>query len=173
MVDRRLIIDACCLINLDVSGQLLDIASCFSPPLAVSDVVYEEEFLTSDQRGDTDKAIKSTIIEKISLEDTELAMLVRYASEMGDDGESATFAIAINRKWSVATDDKAAINFLKRLGVNVSVFSTLEIVKFWAETKNKSKEEIRQVLAQIRDKGRYIPGKSHPMYQWWYENISK
>lgn len=174
MVDRRLIIDACCLINLDASGQLLDIARCFSPSLIVSSIVYDEEILALEQiEGDTGEAVKSKLIEKVDLDDTELSMFIQYASHMGDDGESATFAVAINRGFSVATDDRAAINFLTRLGTNLKVFSTLDIIKFWAEVKNKSEEDVRQALLQIKDRGRYVPSKSHPLYAWWYANISQ
>lgn len=174
MTDRRLIVDACCLINLDSSGQLLDIASTFSPSLAVCDIVLDEEITAIEQlEGDTGLALNSKVIEKILLDDMELNLFVEYVSHMGDDGESATFAAAVNRGWSVATDDKAATSFLRKQAPEVEIVSTLDIIKYWSEVREKSQAEIQQVLLEIKNKGRYVPGKGHSLYSWWHRNMGE
>lgn len=169
MTNRRLIIDACCLINLDSSGQLLDIANLFSPSLAVCNIVLEEEITAINQiEGDTGQAVNSKIIENIVLDDAELYLFVEFAAHMGDDGESATFAVAVNRGWSVATDDKAAIKFLQKRAPEIEIISTLEIVKFWSEARKKTNQEVQELLLRIKEEGKYVPGKSHPLYGWWH-----
>ena len=173
MTDRRLIVDACCLINLDSSGQLLDIASIFSPPLAVCDIVTNEITAIEQLAGDTGQALRSKLIEEFMLSDSELDLFVDYVFHMGDDGESATFAAAVSRNWSVATDDKAAIKFLRKRAPEIRIVSTLEIIRHWSETQGKTPEEVQRVLLAIRDKGRYFPGKGHLLYSWWYDIIGK
>lgn len=57
---------------------------------------------------------------------------VNYASVLGDDGESATCAMAVHRKWAIATDDRQAISFFQREAPHLQILSTLEIIKHWS-----------------------------------------
>ena len=116
-------------------------------------------------------AISQGILEVVDFESEEEAELfVNYAAVI-DDGESATGAIAINRGWAMATDDKGAISFFRQEAPQLKILSTLEIVKYWSEQASVDDLELKQVLVAIRTKGRYIPQKNHPLRSWWTELV--
>jgi hypothetical protein len=91
---------------------------------------------------------------------------INYAAYL-DDGEAATGAIAINRGWGMATDDKRVISFLSQEAPGLQMVSTPEIVKYWSETTNIEQLTLNYVLNEIRVKGRYLPPKNHPLRSWW------
>ncbi|XWK89579.1 MAG: hypothetical protein U7127_05815 [Phormidium sp.] len=85
---------------------------------------------------------------------------MNYAFELGDDGESATCAIAFHRGWAIATDDRKAISFFQKEAPHLQILSTLEVIKHWSE-------ELHLALDNMRIKGRYIPHRNHPLLTWW------
>jgi hypothetical protein len=84
-----------------------------------------------------------------------------------DDGEAITGAIALNRNWTVATDDHAAAKLLKTLTADISLVSTLDLVKYWADTQEPGDDFIREALFNIRLRGRYEPPRNHSLIDWW------
>ncbi len=176
----HLILDACCVLNFSASGQFIRILKSIPVQVAVAEVVIQKELITlqrlkeeaNDDALELEKAISQGLILVVDFEsELEEESFVNYAFELGDDGESATFALAISRDWAVATDDKKAIAFSKREAPDLQVLSTLEIVKNWHESENVSSTELATVLRAIRTKGRYIPDRNHPLLSWWRKSI--
>jgi hypothetical protein len=86
----------------------------------VTQVVRERELLTlqklNDERCVNENQLEAAINHGLLLvedfrDDREAETFVNYASLLGDDGESATCAIAVHREWAIATDDRKAISF--------------------------------------------------------------
>lgn len=173
----HLILDACCIFNFCASGHFLEIIESVPAQVYISKIVNERELLTLKEISGENQFLKALQKESILLtdfiSDEEAEAFVNYVFAIGDDGESATFAIAINRGWSVATDDKRTINFFKIEAPQVQVLSTLEIVKNWSETKSISKRHLGLTLENIRKEGRYIPKKNDPLFTWWETAIRK
>ena len=96
---------------------------------------------------------------------------INYAAVLGDDGESATGAIAFHRGWAIGTDDKRAKSFFAREAPQLQVVSTLEMLKHWSEMAELDPAEVRDILLAIRVKGRYLPPKNHPLRDWWEMRI--
>lgn len=84
-----------------------------------------------------------------------------------DNCESATCAIALQRSWAIATDDKKAISFWNREAPQLQVLSTLEIVKHWSKEAKIPSEILSNALTGIGIKGKYKPHKNHPLLAWW------
>lgn len=167
-----LALDACCLINLHASGRLVEIARAAPARTVVTQVVWEQEVPTLRRVEEAagapaDGAVEAGIIEVVGFERSEAEAFVNYAAELGDDGEAATCAVAFSRGWAVSTDDRAAIRFVEKRAPHIQIVSSLELVAHWAETVRVPADSVRQVLVQIRDVGRYIPGRAHPMWSWW------
>ena len=59
----------------------------------------------------------------------EIELFVRMAAQLGD-GEAACFAIATQRGWALATDDRRARKLAA--AVRLTVITTPELVKLWA-----------------------------------------
>lgn len=170
-----LILDACCVLNFCASGHFIPILKSIPAQVVVTEVVRSNELLTlqnlenEGNQGtiDFETAIEQKLLLVIDFEPEEKETFINYASELGDDGESATGAIAIHREWAVATDDKKAISFFQKEAPHLQVLSTLEIVKSWSEEENIDSEKLKTVLSAIRVKGRYVPNKNHPLLSWW------
>ena len=170
-----LLLDACCVFNFVASGYFLAIINTIPVPVMITQTVYEQELIKFENFAQEDKqqfdhAIVQEIIKIVDFEsEIEADFFIDYVSILGDDGESATGAIAINRNWSMATDDKAAINFFTQESPNLPILSTPDIIKYWSDQSNLSLEQVYPAINAISTKARYQPPKNHPLKSWWQE----
>lgn len=170
---EAIILDACCVINLYATGKIEIILQTLPVPVTIADKVLQDETLelrakdtNSTEKIDLQTLIDSAVLMVVTLEnDDEKAHFVNLAVEL-DDGEAYTGAIAIQRRWAVATDDRKGIRIFKENALQV--ITTPEIIHQWVEAAQLSFEEVRNVLYLIRNRTRYHPRKIHPLYTWWY-----
>ncbi len=172
----HVILDACCVLNFCASGHFLAILQSIHTPVVVSEVVKQKELITLQRLEDEENegaiqfetAIAQGLLSVVDFEsELEEETFVNYVFELGDDGESATGAIAVHREWAIATDDKKAISFFQKEAPNLQVLSTVEIIKSWVELEHLTTSETRTVLGNIRIRGRYMPHRNHPLLHWW------
>jgi predicted nucleic acid-binding protein len=170
------IVDSCCLINLYATGQLVSLLSEPESVLYVPDIVVEESLYVimpdeNDRRNrvreeiDLSVAFKAGVLRRCDLQgDAESELLIRFATQV-DDGEAVCLAIAKNRDWTVATDDRKA----QRLAgeAEISVVTTPELVKRWADATKASDEEISRAVCRVRDCARFVPRQGSILYDWW------
>lgn len=171
-----LVLDACCLINLCVSGRLAELIQALQVPVSVSRVVWEQEVPTLRLVGveppsTAETAIKKGLLEVAEFQGSEVDTFVEFAAELGDDGEAATCAIAFERGWAVGTDDKAAIRFVERRSSHSQIITTPELVKHWADIAIPPPATVQEVLSKICDVGRYSPPRAHPLWPWWHAGL--
>jgi predicted nucleic acid-binding protein len=172
----HVILDACCVLNFCASGSFIEIIQSLPAQVVVTKVVRDRELLSLQRLADGghkdshqfQEAIRKGIIllEDFNAEQEE-ATFLNYAAELGDDGESATCAIAVHREWAIATDDRQAISFFRREAPSLQILSTLEIIQHWADVSCVSSAELQVVLMNIRSRGRYVPHRNHPLLRWW------
>ncbi|MDJ0678075.1 MAG: hypothetical protein QNJ36_22275 [Calothrix sp. MO_167.B42] len=177
----HVLLDACCILNFCASGHFLPILKSIPVQVAVTQVVQERELKTlqrlkneENQGGiDFEAAIESSLLTVVDFEsEGEAESFVNYVTVLGDDGESATGAIAVHRGWAIATDDKAAISFFQQTAPYLQILSSLEIIKHWSEQANIDSSLLCNVLKAVRVKGRYLPGRNHPLRNWWDNALS-
>lgn len=176
----HVILDACCILNFCASGHFLDILRSIPAIVTVSEVVKTQELLTLNrvEGGESagpsqfEQAIAQTLLTVVDFEtEAEMETFLYYAAEMGDDGESATGAIAFHRNWAIATDDKRAIKVFQKEAPFLQIVTTPDIIKHWSETVSLNALELRDVLQAIRHTGKYIPPRQHPLLQWWQQAL--
>jgi hypothetical protein len=173
----HVILDACCALNFSASGSFVQILQSLPAKAVVTQVVRDRELLSlrrltdeSDDANQFEAAIDlGLLLVEDFANDREAETFVNYASVLGDDGESATGAIAFHREWAIATDDRQAISFFQREAPHLQILSSLEIVKHWSEVSNAASAELRNALSNIRRRGRYIPHRNHPLLTWWQD----
>lgn len=175
---ESVILDASCLINLNASGQLQHIIAALPPTVAVaayvqtSEVLWEyagpnDDVTRTKQPINLQPLIDQGYLHVVDIEsEAEALLMVNYATLM-DDGEAATGAIAAHRNWSIAVDDRKARKVIARYSPDIQMLSTLDLVRYWAETTQCSLAELAHVLQQIRFRGRYMPHADHPQFDWW------
>lgn len=172
----HLVLDACCILNFAASGHFIEILSTIPAQVVITEVVKQKELLTLQRLSESDcdgklqfdTAIQKGLLLVVDFEsDLESDTFINYAFQIGDDGESATGAIAVHRDWAIATDDKRAIAFFQKEAPQLQIFSTLEIIKDWSETADLTPQQLRTALNAVRHKGRYIPHRNHLLLDWW------
>lgn len=161
-----IVLDACCLINLSVSGRASEIVGALGVPVAVVDYVLEQEALTVQEE------LWKGIVQTVSLQnEAEENAFVDFAVYL-DDGEALTCAIAQARGWAVASDDRKVGTLLRQNFPHVQLVTTPELVKQWADRETPGDAELRSVLESIQDEARYFPGVGHPLYGWWRQSLA-
>jgi predicted nucleic acid-binding protein len=177
----HIVLDTCCILNFYASGKFLEILEAIPAQVVVTEVVRSQELKTLQRLGNEEnegaiyfeKAIKEGLVLIVDFESEEEAeTFINYTAQMKDEGESATFAIAFHREWSVATDDKRAISFLKKEAPHIQIISTLEAIEYWSEKSNIDSATLKSALSAIRVRARYQPPRNHPLLSWW-ENAMK
>lgn len=172
----HVVLDACCILNFCASGNFIAILNAIPAQVVVTEVVKSKELLTLQRLEDEENqgaiqfetAITQGLLSVVDFEsEAEEETFVNYAFELGDDGESATCAIAFHRSWAIATDDRKAISFFQKEAPHLQVLSTLEVIKHWSDEVNLESAELRVALANLRTEGHYVPSKNHPLLSWW------
>ncbi len=165
--------DTCVLINLLGSGKFEDIVQKVGRPFAVSSsAVREALYLRNADSGereaiDLQTHVVSGRIQILDIQDErELTRYVAYATEL-DDGEAMSLALAECRGISLATDDRKARRLIADQSLSIDLWSTVEILRVWAEAGNITAAEMRETLEQISKRARYRPKESHPDWEWW------
>lgn len=172
-----IILDACCVINLYGSGSIGEILASLGASVAIATYVHEKEILCIQGQPDGAASQSSVLIDLQPFIDGNLLILTSLDSEAEetafvnfatflDDGEAITSAIALERNWAIATDDRSSINFLQRAVPTLPIISTLELMKHWVDTTHLPASAIQVALRNIRVQARYRPGSDHALYAW-------
>lgn len=173
----HLVLDACCLLNLYATTHITEILRALPAEVIVHKLVEEDELLTIPAMNSEGEGPPS--IEKLSQvgalrvidfdSQVEQQTFLKFAAEMGDDGESASCAVAHVRKWSVVTDDIKAAKFCTSM--SIPQYFTLGLVRYWAEQREIDARTLGIALARVHEEGNYLPGSADPHKQWWKENV--
>lgn len=174
-----IILDACVLMNLYASGQIENILSAITERFTVAVYVIEFEALAVYKKSKTETPydrepiylqplIDEGLLLVVDLEsDAEKEYLIEFSAQRLDDGEAATMAIANNRNWALATDDRRAIRVLSSNHRNIQIVSTPDLIKHWQECAKPEIDVLYQTIIDIETRANYLVGKSHPLYEWW------
>jgi predicted nucleic acid-binding protein len=174
------VIDACCLIDLLVSGLAGEIlrANAFNwhLPIAVKDEVRYIRRYDPTQPGalinepaDLSPHLTSGLLTSCQpVDPPEEARFVHYAAQFRSDGEAMCLALAESRGWTVATDDRKATRIAA--GAGLTVISCPQLVKAWADAGRPTQAVLAQVLADIETLAQFRPNSSMPESVWWFAN---
>jgi hypothetical protein len=172
-----LMLDACCVLNLAASrhfGAILRSLpmSCAVATAAAGESLWVERGGAGADAHERDPVDLQPLTDAglqniLSIDsDRERAAYVIFAGSL-DDGEAMTCAVAAERSYAVACDDRRVANFLQRLAPHVQVVTTPWLVKQWADTEHIANDRLRGALIDIRQRARYAPGRHDPLCAWW------
>lgn len=175
---RRILLDACCLINLFASGRIEEILSVLPSRFCVAEKVTEEAlYILLEDEGE-DVTAEREVISAQPLITAGLVAVMRPESEEEeaayidfavdlDDGEAMTCALGVRRSFDVATDERKAIRILGERAPNVVVHTTASLIKAWADLSQADRQIVRRTLQSIQIRGRFRPGRQEPLQTWW------
>ena len=176
-------IDACCLIDLLASGEMEAILRArgftWHLPSAVQGEVQYRRQHDPAQPGktvmvpvDLSGLISSGVLTVCDPQNQqELNQFTRYAAIFRSDGEAMCLALALERKWVVATDDRKAIRVAQKAGL--TVVSCPELVKTWADSTKPNQTTLNNVLQDIQVLAQFKPNRTMPEYQWWVDELAR
>jgi hypothetical protein len=101
----------------------------------------------------------------------ELDRFTHYATLFRSDGESMCLALAEQRGWVVATDDRRAIRVAQQAGL--TVVSCPELVTAWSDATSPDQATLLRVLQDIQVLAQFKPNPAMPEYQWWVNQLLK
>lgn len=177
-----LILDSCCLLNLYASGQMGPILTTLAEQVRVAAYVQEVEALRvyvvskraeprATERVKLEPFIEAGLLQIVALENEgEKQLFATLAAQRLDDGEAISLALAIERGWGIATDDKRAQRICEQNYPQVGVVSTPQLLKHWADVAHPATALLAQTLASIEARANYLVGRRDPLYAWWQAN---
>lgn len=175
---QDVVLDTCCLVNLAAIDGTLDCLASFALTWYVPTAVQAEGIFIR-------AAADSRVVHRIELtpalsagtvqictpaDDAEHALYVEFAFSLGD-GEAMALAIAKNRGWKVATDDRKAR--IKADAAGISVVTTPELLQHWATQTGRSALEVANALKRIETLARFMPSADSPATRWWRKIVEE
>lgn len=134
------------------------------------ELLYLAAGLTSENSSLVEILAETGVV-TVAMQEDEEEQFLALASQL-DDGEAISAAIAMERSWAIATDDRRVPTVLAKAGAAMRVVTTPELVKHWAEHAQVDSLMLRSVLAEIETKARFRPWRSYPLYTWWQTSVS-
>ena len=177
------VIDACCLIDVLATGHaeaILRAAGCdwYLPAAVEGEVQYVREHDPAQPgqvlRVPADlSALKNSGVLQVCApaDQAEQDRFVDYATQFRSDGEAMCLAIAEQRGWAIATDDRKAIRVAGQTGL--TVVSCPELVKKWVDVAKPDQATVRRVLEDIQVLAQFRPAAAMPWYQWWVDEVAR
>ncbi len=176
------VIDACCLIDLLVSGRADEILQAagysWHSPSAVQGEVQYVRRRDPTQPGQVIKvpADLSGLVGPGMLtvcnpaDQKELDRFIHYAAMFRSDGEAMCLALAEARGWVFASDDRRAIHVARQAGL--AVVSCPQLIKMFVDTSTPSQPAVIQLLTDIQLLAQFMPNSSMPEFQWWIDQLA-
>ena len=176
-------IDSCCMFDLLASGRAEAIlrASGLSwqlPSAVQAEIQYLRQHdpaqpgkfvrVPADLSGLISSGVLAACVPKNK---QELDRYTHYATVFRSDGESMCLALAEQRGWSIATDDRKAIRVAQQKGL--TVVCCPELVKAWADATAPSQAVLQKVLQDIQVLAQFQPNPSMPEYKWWVDELAR
>jgi predicted nucleic acid-binding protein len=152
-----------------------NVLSSIEGRVAIADVVKREsQYVLVGGAGDDalereaidlSPMIESGALDVIETDDDEELLTFIDLTRDLDDGEAMTLALAIHRRGVIVTDDRKAMRLSREAGV--SLMTSLDLMKHWSESASIPHAELRLVLGDLRERGRFEPSRQHPLRTWW------
>ena len=127
---KGLVLDACCAINLCVSGQMDSILRAVPVMVAVTEYVVTVEVRECDLQTFIGNGLL-TVLDIVTEEEAE--SVIAFATALGGDGEAYTGAIAVSHNLAIASDEKKVLNYFERETPHLQKITSPELLKFWAD----------------------------------------
>jgi len=170
----ELLLDTCVVINLYATGRMSDILAQQPDGCLIADLVYAEALYVrrggaGEDAGEREPVALDSIrtaglLTVVSATEAEIATFAELVFDL-DDGEALTLALALHRRLVCVTDDRKARRLAGERGI--TLLSTLDLVHAWAIAAAVPDDALRSVLAAMRERAAYVPGRIHPLRPWW------
>lgn len=154
--------------------EILSILGAFSyivKEVRAQEILFIRPFPDDDSsdyiiENDLKNLLDVRLLMEIELDEIENERFIEFAAEI-DDGEARSMAVAVERNLRLITDDRPTVNLGKSLSRPLTILTTPEWVKQWADLSNPDPSVVTEVVKRIQISARYRPRSSHPLKAWW------
>lgn len=180
MLDRLALLDSSVVINVLATGQAVEVLRVLRAGVGICAGVDDEVlFLRGEAPSDPpericlSRLVDAGVLERFSLAGSaEVASYVDLAADL-DDGEAMTIAIAAQRGFAVATDDRKARRIaMERYGDALVLVRTTDVLRAWVLDSYLDDVTVRAVLNRVESIARFRPANDDPLRDWWAEAVS-
>jgi predicted nucleic acid-binding protein len=177
---RRLVIDACCVLNLLATRREIDMV--FALDLHLLDTPQSSGepvtlWTPPDSQGQRKKEPASTeplrlagLLETLPLDGEPLIDAFVATAAYIKDTDASCIALAGVLKLPLATDDRKARRLARDLFPAIDLVTTLDLLAGAEEALAWSAEELATVASNLRWRGNFAPPRKDPRCTW-YEDI--
>ncbi len=173
---RTISLDCCSLLNLYATRRMQEMLQALSVRCVVAEAVVGEAVYVPRGGESADAAerepvdlqplISTGLVEVWRPEkEAEYASFVSFAVDI-DDGEAMACALALHRGAAVVTDDRKTVRILRNRVPQLAVFTTTQVLRFWAESIQLGNAALRAVLRDVEARARFVPGGHDPLQPW-------
>ena len=177
-----LLLDASCVISLYASSQMEPILATYPAQIGVVDVMHTGEILDvwdgPDENVCRHKStvnllpfITAGVLVEVPSETIDMKMAVNLAAHGLNNSECATMAVAYRRGWGLGIDNVSAWRRIAALLPQVSLVSTSQLLKHWADTQHITLKDVCTALQSMRRRGGYRFHKRDPLGDWLHQLI--
>jgi predicted nucleic acid-binding protein len=172
------ILDACCILTLYATGHMDEILRDL--PYAVrigAGARNEAQWLRVPGEEERERIELQPLIDSELLTQERLsgpqeeALFVELGTQLAD-GEAEAAALAANRGYALATDDRKARRVIGERCRTVALTGTLELLHEWQLGAHIGDAALAVALRRIRDRATYLPRETDPLWEWWEALIS-
>jgi len=177
---RDIVVDACCLINLGAIADAVVWSSRLGMKFHVPRIVSGESLSLRATDADGNQIRRPMNLKPLTdagilvacdvSPGAETDLFVKFARDL-DDGEAMALAIARNRNWPVATDDRKGSRLAKINGI--PVITTPDLVKQIADAEASDGARLAECLRKIQDHACFWPPNDHPLWEWWTRAVGR
>jgi hypothetical protein len=167
------ILDACCTLNLAATGRSAEILRQLPYRFCLGPRVRGEALYLAVPDSEEREAVElkpffdaGLLVEEALAEAVEEALFVEFGASVAD-GESEAAALAVNRGYILATDDRKARRVVVERHASLRLTNTLELLREWQQTAGPPDGLLRDALQLISTRATYRPRPTHPLWDWW------
>jgi hypothetical protein len=176
ITDHPAVIDTCVLLNVLATDRVGEIVQIISPSRLICPGVSSESlYLRSAEPDGPPQAVdlgplfaQSVFTACPLAGNPEEELYVGYSLEL-DDGEAMSLAMAHARNLALATDDRKARRLAGETAPAISLISTPQIIRAWAEDRDPA--EVATVIRAIHGRARFCPSDDDPLAHWWNAHL--
>jgi hypothetical protein len=172
MVDP-VILDACCALNLSATGRIDGILRQLPYRFSIGCRARSEALWlaipASEEREPVDLQPlneRGLLTDETLRGPVEETLFVQLSARL-QDGEAEAAALAINRGYILATDDRKARRVVSEIHPRLRLSNTLQLVWEWQQAAGPSDAHVADALRRIAARATYRPRRSDPLFDWW------
>jgi len=173
MMPEPSILDACCTLNLYAAGEMSAILEQLPYRFVIGTRCRAEaQWLKTETPGEREKVdlaplIQAGLLEEQSLDGSrEMALFVDLSSHM-EGGEAEAAALAINRGYLLATDERKVRRILASKHPALGILSTVDLLREWQVRSSLSDKACGEALRRVSFRATFVPPRADRHRDWW------